>query len=234
MAKFEKKMKKADKIAMIKQMAEVQIPAQIKVCQANPADAAAKLEYDNMVVQMTMLITETVIGATTVTEKNNSGQWHYKFNQKLCTIGELNEICNILEAYIDKYETPYAENDEEDMGIPRTGTPKLNLDKLNGKTFSAAVVNQMRSSQCIDRAMIMELTDYAEKLRKKQNFQKTLIIAGIAIVIIGGTVTGMYLYNKKHEDGSDVEIDEADIPTIDEADIPTIDEEDIPTVELAE
>lgn len=233
--KFEKKKTKVEKITMIKQMAEVQIPAQIKVCQANPEDKAAQLEYDNMVVQMTMLIVETVIGATTVVTKDNSSKWYYKFNNKLCSIGELNEICNILEDYIDKNEASFGNDD--DMGIPKQpAQPKMKVDKLNSKGFSEAVVNHMRSFQSIDRATIMELADYAEKLRKKQNIQKTLIIAGVTLLIVGGTVTGVYLYNKHKDDAEsdDVAIDDADIPEIDVADIPEIDDADIPNVELPE
>lgn len=236
---FQKKVTKKEKIDMIRKMAEVELPEIIRKCQDEPDNEPMRRYFDQRKIIMTMLIIEVAIGAKT--EQKENGEWKYIFNGKLPDFSDINKICDIVEKYYESYEKPYIIQPTvaDDMSIPKTeGTVEaFKIDKISKKALTSGIGDYINKYQMIDRAVIMSLAEYGQKLRKKQNLYTTLIIGAVVLVIAGAAVTGTIIYKKKHNGSSDdidvddvdVEVDDIDVE-IEDVDVPM--EQDVPVVEI--
>lgn len=246
---FSKKVK-TEKIQKLRGLSK-ELGVLVQKCMVNPADTSAVKDFSEAKTDFTIKLIELTIGADS--KQGKDGKMNFTFCQKLLTIEELNEVCNILDEYKEKYEIPYInmlreEAEKAASNVTKTGDDDLAIEKpvavvqaterifapdakINKNVFVDGIRDHIKQYQDVNRKDVMELAEYAVKLRKKQNLYATLIIGGIVLAIAGACVTGAVLYNKEHEDNED-DVDDImdEVVDISDDDIVDITEEDVPDV----
>lgn len=225
--------KVSTKIEEIKRIATQDLPA----IMAAGYDEATEKRVQEARYNMDSLIIQVVLGADFAAGKTPSEQ-KVKYTQKMPTLAQLSEITDALGEYIRNFEVPYyaakAQVDAQaanqspaqnpDMSIPGQSVavtvdyPKITaLDKVSKKDMKSILFNQGIIRKYLDVSAVMTLASMGDKIRKKQNLTTGLIIGGITLAVVAGTVTAVCVYKKKHEDddidGLDDDIDVIDLDT---------------------
>lgn len=241
-----------ERIKKIKDKALTEIPA-IMQAVTSEADTEGMNKFRNARQELNLLVIKTVLGAK-IEEGKKSGEWKLKYTKKLPSTSELNEICEIMDTYTNDHEVPFyakfvckpeaaaptADGSAPDasMEIPKEEVyiskyKKLGtIDKISKKKLKEQLFQHNLASEFIDSSAVMVIASYGEKLRKKQNITTGLVVGGIALVVVGGVITGLAIakHNKANDDidGIDPDLDNMDVDV--DADLPG---EDAPMVDLA-
>lgn len=222
------------KIAEIRRIATQELP---NIMAAGYDDATEKRVQEQR-YNMDSLIIQVVLGADFAAGKTPSEQ-KIKYTQKMPSLSQLTEITDVLGDYIRNHEVPYyamkGKIDAEtaaalqsqtgqqapDMSIPGQAPvttsitvdyPKITaLENVTKKDMKSILFNQGIIRKYLDVSAVMTLASMGDTIRKKQNLTWGLIIGGITLAAAAGTVTAIYIYNKKKEEELDEVDDDLDV-----------------------
>lgn len=194
-----------ERIKEIERMTLVDIPSHIN----NGIDIETYIKYR---ITLNLTVIQAVFGAEI--EENQK----MKFKHRIANSEELLKISHLMNDFVNNYEYKYisfnVDDDDDDMDIPRQTTNLIpKLEKVNNKMIKDYVFSDMGISKMFITGLdIYELALTASKIKKTKNRNLMLIIAGITLVVAGGTIAIVYTANKnKGNEDSSIDLDSNDI-----------------------
>lgn len=185
-------------------------------------------------------------------EIDPNGKKKIRQNHPVASMEELAQIVNILSEFQENTERRFliaanraaSGEGDENMDIPvRLMRPDLpELKKFNAKEVQNYILGtEDGTGSCLSKvfitpAHVVELAAIAKKVKKYNQTKMMLLIGGIALVIVGGTIAAIAIYKHKHSAAADLDeaVEAAGDIDVDSIDIDLGDGGDVPSVELTE
>ena len=175
-------------IAQIKALALTEIPAWLK-----EQKTVNEKDYIVKRIQLNTLVVQALTGCEI--KPNKKGEYKVHFNKALPTQTQVHEIAQIMDVYVNNYES-FSADDDDDMEIPHT--PIAIIEKCSNKKLRGSILGSSSiTNEFIDGIDCIAIAAMGEEARRRRNIMLASVIIGSTILVAGGVTVGIIFYNKK-------------------------------------